>query len=141
MPMELFVLVFLRDSSFGVALVCAGSGIDHGALQPRHCCWELQAYAVATGLASAANHPAWVWTGVLALTAGYMVAVLLLCAFGISPGQRLQIISKQAIEPADRLACSHPGENHALRNPLARERLYSPNKPARGTMPVPGLSR
>jgi len=26
----------------------------------------------------------WVWTGMLALTAGYLVAVLLLCAFGIS---------------------------------------------------------
>jgi uncharacterized membrane protein YiaA len=43
-----------------------------------------QAYAVATGLASGETEAVgWVWTGALALTAGYLVAVLLLCAFGI----------------------------------------------------------
>lgn len=88
MPMELFVLVFLG----GILLFWA-------ALRVRRfrnwIGWSLaaavalllgtQAYAVATGLAHGETEPVgWVWTGALALTAGYMVAVLLLCAFGIS---------------------------------------------------------
>lgn len=86
--MELFVLVFLG----GILLFWA-------ALRVRRfrnwIGWSLaaavalllgtQAYAVATGLAHGETEPVgWVWTGALALTAGYLVAVLLLCAFGIS---------------------------------------------------------